>query len=108
MEAPRGRFIDHRGVVHDNVEVAKVVPQERVQQCTLEQIVDLPVPQIVEEIVERPVMHLKGSNDKEDASGGEDAHGSVMPTEGSCDAAGSEGPHEPIMGPDFFNDTNNI
>ena len=39
-------------IVEQRVEVPKIIPQERVQQRTVEQIVDVPVPQVVEEIVE--------------------------------------------------------
>ena len=39
-------------VMAEIVEVVRVIPQERVQQRTVEQIVDVPVPQVVEEIVE--------------------------------------------------------
>ena len=34
------------------IEVVRLIPQERVQQHTVEQIVDVPVPQVVEEIAE--------------------------------------------------------
>merc|ERR1712032_363258 len=39
-------------VVEEIVEIAKIISQERVQQRTVEQVVDVPVPQVVEEIVE--------------------------------------------------------
>merc|ERR1712032_294706 len=41
--------------VEEVVQVAKIIPQERVQQRTVEQVVDVPVPQVVEEIVEQVV-----------------------------------------------------
>merc|ERR1712032_947958 len=34
-------------VVEEVVQVAKIIPQERVQQRTVEQVVDVPVPQVV-------------------------------------------------------------
>ena len=39
-------------VVHEIIEVVRLIPQERVQQRTVEQIVHIPVPQVVEEIAE--------------------------------------------------------
>ena len=39
-------------VVDEIVEVVRLIPQERVQQRTVEQIVHVPVPQVVEEMTE--------------------------------------------------------
>ena len=39
-------------VVGEIIEVVRLIPQERVQQRTVEQIVHVPVPQVVEEIAE--------------------------------------------------------
>ena len=37
-------------VMEETVEIAKYIPQERVEICTVEQVVDVPVPQIMEDI----------------------------------------------------------
>ena len=39
-------------VMEEIVEIVRLIPQERVQQCTVEQIVDDHVPRVVEEIAE--------------------------------------------------------
>ena len=54
-QRPQERIIEETPVPHmmeKTTEVTKPIPQVRVQQRTVEQIVDVPVPQIVEEIVE--------------------------------------------------------
>ena len=45
--------------MEDIVEVVRLIPQERVQQRTVEQIVHVPVPQAVEEILEVVQIILK-------------------------------------------------
>ena len=48
-------------VVDEIIEVVRLIPQERVQQRNVEQIVHVPVPQVVGEIVESGPDHSPGA-----------------------------------------------